>query len=140
MYQMIEIAKMYNIITAKLKHSPVAVSLLDFHDMVELTNEKELRIRDCLKQLHKKGLVRKVPISQDSGRSRIGYEWCGNKVHVSAGLVKAIQDMPHQAVIASGKLAPPPPDVPDDIRIKVNADHSVTIITKAIRITIEVPT
>jgi len=128
MSQFIDIAKMYNIITAKLKHSPIAVSLLDFHDMVELANEKELRIRDCLKQLHKKGLVRKVPISQDSGRSRIGYEWCGNRIHVPVALVKAIQ-------------AAPPVDQPeDDIRIKVNADHSVTIITKAIRITIEVPT
>ena len=128
MSQFIEVAKMYNIITNKLKHSPVAVSLLDFHDMVELAHEKEVRIRDCLKQLHKKGLVRKVPISQDSGRSRIGYEWCGNRIHVPVALVKAIQ-------------AAPPVDQPtDDIRIKVNADHSVTIITKAIRITIEVPT
>ena len=128
MYQMIEIAKMYNIITAKLKHSPVAVSLLDFHDMVELTNEKELRIRDCLKQLHKKGLVRKVPISQDSGRSRIGYEWCGRTHQSDAKIIQAL-------------LVPKPTvKTEDDIRIKVNADHSVTIITKAIRITIEVPT
>jgi hypothetical protein len=128
MSQFIEVARMYNIITNKLKHSQVAVSLLDFHDMVELNSEKEVRIRDCLKQLHKKGIVRKVPISQDSGRSRIGYEWCGNRIHVPVALVKAIQ-------------AAPPVDQPtDDIRIKVNADHSVTIITKAIRITIEVPT
>jgi hypothetical protein len=130
MYQMIEIAKMYNIITAKLKHSPVAVSLLDFHDMVELTNEKELRIRDCLKQLHKKGLVRKVPISQDSGRSRIGYEWCGRTPQSDA---KIIQNLITPKFVPTVKTE-------DDIRIKVNADHSVTIITKAIRITIEVPT
>lgn len=128
MSQFIEIAKMYNIITNKLKHSPIAVSLMDFHDMVELANEKEVRIRDCLKQLHKKGLVRTVPIVQVSGRSRVGYEWVGSKVHVPVELVKAIQ------------AAPPVVQPTDDIRIKVNTDHSVTIITKAIRITIEVPT
>ncbi|MFI3198165.1 MAG: hypothetical protein QX196_07580 [Methylococcaceae bacterium] len=128
MSQIIEIAKMYNVITNKLKHSPVAVSLLDFHDMVELANEKEVRIRDCLKQLHKKGLVRKVPISQDSGRSRIGYEWVGRTPQSDAKIIQA--------------LITPKPIVKteDDIRIKVNSDHSVTIITKAIRITIEVPT
>lgn len=134
MSQFIEVAKMYNIITAKLKHSPVAVSLLDFHDMVELANEKEVRIRDCLKQLHKKGLVRKVPISQDSGRSRIGYEWCG----VSGMAARTPQS---DAKIIQALVTPMPiVKTEDDIRIKVNADHSVTIITKAIRITIEVPT
>lgn len=128
MNQLIEVAKLYNILTAKLKHSPVAVSLLDFHDMVELANEKEVRIRDCLKQLHKKGMVRKVPISQDSGRSRIGYEWCGRTPQSDAKIIQAL-------------LVPKPiVKTEDDIRIKVNADHSVTIITKAIRITIEVPT
>lgn len=128
MNQFIDIAKMYNILTNKLKHSPVAVSLLDLHDMVELSNETQVRIRDCLKQLHKKGLVRKVPISQDSGRSRIGYEWCGRTPQSDAKIIQAL-------------LVPKPiVKTEDDIRIKVNADHSVTIITKAIRITIEVPT
>lgn len=133
MSQFIEVAKMYNIITNKLKHSPVAVSLLDFHDMVELANEKEIRIRDCLKQLHKKGLVRKVPISQDSGRSRIGYEWCGNKAQPTykENIARTIDTINNSTPIVKTE---------DDIRIKVNADHSVTIITKAIRITIEVPT
>lgn len=134
MYQMIEIAKMYNIITAKLKHSPVAVSLRVFSEMVELANEKPVRIRDCLKQLHKKGVVRKVPISTSIDlRERVGYEWVGNKFHVPIGLVKAIQELPNQNSTKTAEQA-------DDIRIKVNVDHSVTIITKAIRITIEVPT
>ena len=134
MNQLIEVAKLYNILTAKLKHSPVAVSLLDFHDMVELANEKEVRIRDCLKQLHKKGLVRKVPISQDSGRSRIGYEWVGH-----AGM--AARTPQSDAKIIQALVTPKPiVKTEDDIRIKVNAGHSVTIITKAIRITIEVPT
>ena len=134
MIQMIEVAKMYNIITAKLKHSQVAVSILDLHDMVELANESQVRIRDCLKQLHKKGVVRRVPISQDNGRSRIGYEWCG----VSGMAARTPQS---DAKIIQSLIAPKPiVRSEDDIRIKVNADHSVTIITKAIRITIEVPT
>ena len=134
MIQMIEVAKMYNIITAKLKHSQVAVSILDLHDMVELANESQVRIRDCLKQLHKKGVVRRVPISLDNGRSRIGYEWCG----VSGMAARTPQS---DAKTTLALLAPKPiVRSEDDIRIKVNADHSVTIITKAIRITIEVPT
>lgn len=129
MSQIIEIAKMYNILTAKLKHSPVAVSLRVFSEMVELANEKPVRIRDCLKQLHKKGVVRKVPISTSIDlRERVGYEWVGRTPQSDAKIIQA--------------LITPKPVVKteDDIRIKVNADHSVTIITNAIRITIEVPT
>lgn len=133
MSQITDIAKMYNIITAKLKHSSLPVSLREFSEMVDLAGEKPIRIRDCLKQLHKKGMVRKVPISTSIDlRERVGYEWAGNKFHVPIGLVKAIQELPNQN---STKIA----EQADDIRIKVNADHSVTIITKAIRITIEVP-
>lgn len=132
MNQFVTIAKMYNILTNKLKHSPVAVSLLDFHDMVELANEKEVRLRDCLKQLHKKGLVRKVPISQDSGRSRMGYEWVSNKTQPSYK-----ENIAHTIDIINKST--PIEQPADDIRIKVNADHSVTIITKTIRITVEVP-
>ena len=138
MSQIIEIAKMYNIIIAKLKHSPVAVSLRVFSEMVELANEKPVRIRDCLKQLHKKGVVRKVPISTSIDlRERVGYEWVGH-----AGMAARSQ----HAEATLGKILTNTPIVrideqpTDDIRIKVNVDHSVTIITKAIRITIEVPT
>lgn len=134
MSQITDIAKMYNIITAKLKHSQLPVSLREFSEMVDLAGEKPIRIRDCLKQLHKKGMVRKVPISTSIDlRERVGYEWAGNKFHVPIGLVKAIQEMPNQNSTKTTEQA-------DDIRIKVNVDHSVTIITKAIRITIEVPT
>jgi hypothetical protein len=126
---MIEIAKMYNIITAKLKHTPLPVSLREFSQMVELAQEQPVRIRDCLKQLHKKNVVRKVPISNNIDmRERVGYEWVGRTPQSDAKIIQA--------------LITPKPIVKteDDIRIKVNADHSVTIITKAIRITIEVPT
>jgi hypothetical protein len=129
MSQIIEIAKMYNIITAKLKHTPLPVSLREFSQMVELAQEQPVRIRDCLKQLHKKGMVRKVPISNNIDmRERVGYEWVGRTPQSDAKIIQA--------------LITPKPIVKteDDIRIKVNSDHSVTIITKAIRITIEVPT
>lgn len=129
MQELIDIAKMYNIIEAKLKHTDRSVSVRELNEMVELANEKPLRIRDALKQLHKAGKVRKVPYSSAvDRRERTGYEW-NNKTHVSPELVKAIQ-----------AKSTPRVDVDDDIRIKVNEDHSVTIITKAIRITIEVPT
>lgn len=131
MYQMIAIAKLYNIITSKLMHTQVPMSIANFHDMVELAGETEVRIRDCLKQLHKKGMVRRVPIPAISGKNRVGYEWTDSKRHKSTepGEVK---------VIALGKLAPPPLQLEDHVRIKVNKDHSVTLILRSIRITIEV--
>lgn len=138
MSQIIEIAKMYNIITAKLKHSPVAVSLRVFSEMVELANEKPVRIRDCLKQLHKKGIVRKVPISTSIDlRERVGYEWVGH-----AGMAARSQhaEATLSQIIAKTPIVRIDEQPTDNIRIKVNVDHSVTIITKAIRITIEVPT
>lgn len=129
MQEIIDIAKMYNIISAKIQHSPMPVSARELGEMVELANEKSIRIRDALKQLHKVGKIRRVPISSVvDRRERVGYEW-NNKVHVTPELVKAIQ-----------ARSTPRVDADDDIRIKVNEDHSVTIITKAIRITIEVPT
>ena len=135
MSQIIEIAKMYNIITAKLKHAQLPVSLREFSQMVELAQEQPERIRDCLKQLHKKGMVRKVPISNNIDmRERVGYEWCG-----ASGM--AARTPQSDAKIIQALITPKPTvKTEDDIRIKVNSDHSVTIITKAIRITIEVPT
>ena len=164
MSQIIDIAKMYNIITAKLKHTQVPISIHDFRSMVELTNETEIRIRDCLKQLHKKGLVRKVPIVQNNGRERVGYEWaslsCKLLVQPEVTRAKAIREANFSYASTSnggsggsGKtlaIAEQTPalspgttlktDKPlDDMRIKINPDQSVTIITKTIRITIEVP-
>lgn len=120
----IDIAKMYNIITAKLQHTPRALSMREFCEMVELSNEKPVRIRDCLKQLHKQGKIRKVPYSSAvDKRERVGYEW------VTA----------HAHAMQYGSPCPPAVKPADDLRIKVNDDHSITITTKAIRITIEVP-
>lgn len=132
MSQIIEIAKMYNIITAKLKHAQLPVSLREFSQMVELAQEQPVRIRDCLKQLHKKGVVRKVPISNNIDmRERVGYEWVG-----AAGMTARSQ---HTEAAPPTHIVRTDEQSTDDIRIKVNVDHSVTIITKAIRITIEVP-
>lgn len=122
----IDIAKLYNIISAKIQHSPLPVTARELGEMVELADEKSIRIRDALKQLHKAGKIIKVPVSTlIDKRERVGYQW-NNKTHVPAGLVAAIQG------------AVKPKDA-DDIRIKVNEDHSITIITKSIRITVEVP-
>ena len=126
MNSLIDIAKMYNIILAKIQHSPLPVTVRELNEMVELAHEAPLRIRDSLKQLHKTGKIIKVPVSSlVDKRERVGYQW-NNKTHLSAGLVAAIRS------------AVKPKDA-DDIRIKVNEDHSITIITKSIRITIEVP-
>ena len=126
----IDIAKLYNIISAKIQHSQLPVSARELCEMVELADEKSIRVRDALKQLHKTGKIRKVPISSIvDKRERVGYEW-NNKTHVSPELVKAIQ------MQSTPKAAEPV----DNLRIKVNADHSITIITKTIRITVEVPT
>jgi len=57
--------------------------------------------------------------------------FAGKEFNINAPeLVKAIQ------MQSTPKAAEPV----DNLRIKVNADHSVTIITKTIRITVEVPT
>ena len=122
----IDIAKLYNIISAKIQHSQLPVTARELNEMVELADEKSIRIRDALKQLHKAGKIIKVPVSTlVDKRERVGYQW-NNKTHVPAGLVAAIQ--------GAAK-----PKESDDIRIKVNEDHSITIITKSIRITVEVP-
>jgi hypothetical protein len=126
MNELVDIAKMYNIISAKIQHSQLPVTARELGEMVELANEKSIRIRDALKQLHKTGKIIKVPVSTlVDRRERVGYQW-NNKTHVPANLVAAIQGL------AKPKEA-------DDIRIKVNEDHSITIITKSIRITVEVP-
>jgi hypothetical protein len=122
----IDIAKLYNIISAKIQHSQLPVTARELNEMVELADEKSIRIRDALKQLHKAGKILKVPVSSlVDRRERVGYQW-NNKTHVSAGLVAAVQNLAK-------------PKESDDIRIKVNEDHSITIITKSIRITVEVP-
>lgn len=124
----IDIAKLYNIISAKIQHSQLPVTARELSEMVELADEKTIRIRDALKQLHKAGKIIKVPVSSViDKRERVGYQW-NNKTHLSPGLVAAAQNL-----LAKQK------EVPDNIRIKVNEDHSITIITKAIRITVEVP-
>jgi hypothetical protein len=122
----IDIAKLYNIICAKIQHSQMPVTARELSEMVELADENPVRIRDSLKQLHKTGKIIKVPVSTSfDKRERVGYQW-NNKTHLSAGLVAAIQ----------GAVKP---KESDDIRIKVNEDHSITITTKSIRITVEVP-
>jgi hypothetical protein len=124
----IDIAKLYNIISAKIQHSQLPVTARELNEMVELADEKSIRIRDALKQLHKAGRIIKVPVSSlVDRRERVGYQW-NNKTHISPELVKAIQSE------STPKVAEP-----DDIRINVNEDHSITIITKSIRITVEVP-
>ena len=126
MNELVDIAKMYNIISAKIQHSPLPVTARELGEMVELANEKSIRIRDALKQLHKTGKIIKVPVSTlVDRRERVGYQW-NNKTHVPANLVAAIQGLAK-------------PKEVDDLRIKINEDHSITITTPKIKITIEVP-
>jgi hypothetical protein len=140
MNQIIEIAKMYNIITNKVKHSSLPVTIRELNEMVELADEKAVRIRDCLKQLHKKGLIRKVPIATIvDGRERVGYEWYTSRYTFAYSTNAPHGDEGNDIHSLRAKDNVPPPEPVDDIRIKINVDHSVTIVTKTIRITVEVP-
>ena len=124
---LITIAKLYNIITAKLQFAPYALSLSNICECPDLSGESQVRIRDAVKSLHKKGLVRRVPISVLGGRDRVGYEW------IKTGMKDG------EILVGPAVTLAKPVEVQQDIRIKVNADHSVTIITRSIRITVEVP-
>lgn len=55
MSQLIDIAKLYNIISNKIQYSQLPVTARECCEMVELAGETEVRIRDCLKQLYKMG-------------------------------------------------------------------------------------
>ncbi len=123
----ITIAKLYNIITARLQHAPYALSIRELNETPDLSSESNIRIRDAVKQLHKKGIIRKVPNSTLNKKDKVGYEW------IKTG-------MKDGDVIVGQPVTLIKPVVPsEDIRIKVNADQSITIITRSIRITVEVP-
>ena len=124
---LIDIAKLYNIITAKLQHAPYALSLSNICECPDLSGEAQVRVRDAVKSLHKRGLVRRVPITVLGGRDRVGYEWV--KTGMKDGGI----------IVGQPVTLAKPTEVAQDIRIKVNPDHSVTIITRSIRITVEVP-
>ena len=152
-------ARTYNILTAKLQHSFVPMSVNGFKDMPELRDAKPVQIRDCLRGLHKKGLIRRAVIYNPANRQeRVGYEWA----RPAAGYKTSILPMPltepkgiqtkttTQAIISDipwaeiaackpGDVAPLTAPTVQDLHLKVNDDGSVTIITSKIRITIEVP-
>lgn len=117
-----DIARVYNILEAKLEHSSVPLSLKDFCDMAELAGHKETQVRDCLRSLVSKGKAYRTPIFR--GRDRIGYTRC--------------EEQPVPGFTAPSKK-PVEVKPKEEIRLRVNPDKTVTIVTTHFNITIEVP-
>jgi hypothetical protein len=116
-----EAAKVANIVEAKMKHSTMPLSLRMVHECVDLSGATETQVKWALRSLCEKGKVRKVPISYPGNNDRVGFEW----------LATALTPKP--------SMPPPIKKVLDEVRLKINDDHSVTITTPKIRVTIEVP-
>lgn len=132
MSQIRDVIKVYNVIETQLKAAkgqPLTVN--DFLLNPDLKGEERYRILDCLKQLHNKKLVYKVPVHNlHNKKEKVGYIWKESAT-------------PETSVIEPAKIEVPKTQkekqVPEDLRIKINDDKSITIITEKIRITIEVP-
>lgn len=119
-----ESARVYNIVTAKLQHATHALTLNEVLECPDLKGVDMWRIRDCVRSLHKSGKVRKLTVSTPNPRERVGYEWRkpGDTVKEEIEGRSAKREVTQE-----------------DLRIRVNQDRSVTIITSKIKITIEVP-
>jgi hypothetical protein len=120
MEAVIHISKVENIVTAKLQHSRIPLSIGMIQQCPDLKDAKFEQIRDLLRRMKERGQVRAVPVSNPGTKDRIGYEWIADG-----------QTRPH--------LPPPVKALLDEVRLKINDDHSITITTPKIRVTIEVP-
>jgi hypothetical protein len=120
MEAIIETAKIENIVRAKLQHSPAPISLGILMECPDLRGAAEHRIKNQLSILRREGKIRVVPMKFPGRADRVGYEW------IKAGEAKPEMPKPVQKLI-------------DEVRLKINDDHSITITTPKIRVTIEVP-
>lgn len=129
---LMEAAKIYRIIEAKLQHSPVAVPPSEFKGMTELVGAKETQIRDCLRSLHARGLVVKVPYFGKSRHEKIAFQWAHPDGDLPGTIVALKKVTAAQAGIAVGPAK-------RKLDIRVNEDGSLGIMTKDFDITIRVP-
>jgi len=114
-----EAAKVYNVLEAKLKHAKVPLSIKLIKECPDLKNSKEHQVRDCLRNMTKRGLISRVPIFE--GRDRVGYKWGGDT-----------QPDPVNAPKKAGAKQ-------EEVRLRINPDKSITILTTKFKVTIEVP-
>jgi hypothetical protein len=121
MEAVIHISKVENIVVAKLQHSRVPLSIGMIQECPDLKDAKFEQIRDLLRRMKERGQVRAVPVVNPGRKDRIGYEYV------------------HGQTIARPPLPEPVKKILDEVRLKINDDHSVTITTPKIRVTIEVP-
>jgi hypothetical protein len=112
-------AKTYNVIEARLQHTTSPMSLNDFCDMPELADVKTTQVRDCLRHLVKLGKAHKTPIFV--GRDRVGYLW---------GKGQPTVETPVKSMPALKQ---------EEVRLRINPDKSISILTSKFKITIEVP-
>jgi hypothetical protein len=120
MEAIIETAKIENIVKAKLQHSPSPLSMGLIMECPDLRGVTQHRIKHQIDVLKRDGKVRVIPMTFPGRSDRVGYEW------VKQGDAKPDLPKPVQKLI-------------DEVRLKINDDHSITITTPKIRVTIEVP-
>ena len=129
MSQIRDIMKVHNIIDNKLKHAPVALSVKDFLDMADLSGEAPQRIRQILND---KKNVSKVPHFNPLHKKEKWAYILTSKLPKRSESVETEEALPIPTAVS---------DVVDldkrDIRVRINPDRSVTLITGKLRITIE---
>ena len=94
----------YQRVEELLKKSPDPLTRKQMYESASVRDvtPKEHTIGDVIKAFSRDGLIRRVPY-YGAGKARFAYEWVGNRVHVSHGLVKAIQAAPPVAEIKEPK-------------------------------------
>jgi hypothetical protein len=120
MEAIIETAKVENIVKAKLQHSLAPLSMGIIMECPDLKGVAQHRIKHQIDMLKREGKVRTIPMIFPGRTDRVGYEW------VKSGDAKPELPKPVQKLV-------------DEVRLKINDDHSITITTPKIRVTIEVP-
>ena len=129
---LIDAARIQNLLIEKMPQLERPLSIRELLDCPQFAGASYLQMRDSLKQLHKHGKVRRVPSTSKYLRDRAAFEWIVDKSMVTDFLRGT--SAPIQPKFTAAPISPV-----QDLRIKVNEDASITIITSHIRITIEVP-
>jgi hypothetical protein len=119
MEALIETAKIYNILEARLQHSKVPQSTNMLIQIPDLAGVKWHRVRDCLKHLVSQGKVSRVPIF--GTREKIGFIW-GKEAAPYTPTVKSTVKTDQE-----------------EVRLRINPDKSITIFTTKFKVIIEVP-
>jgi hypothetical protein len=130
-----DIAKVYNILEAKLQHSRVPLSLNMLCGCPDLAGFKPTQIRDCLRHMVKKGKVSRVPIFE--GRDRVGYIW--GKTEAPETVTKPAEKEKESRFVFNPVNKFNPVDKQEEVRLRINPDKSITILTAKFKVTIEVP-